>query len=262
MPSIKFYNDDLDRTITVRDMLSHRTGITRHDLIWYKSDFSQKDLFERLKYLEPSEAPRSVFLYNNMMYAGAGYSIELISGKSWEAFVRDRILTPLGMSSTTFAIAEMLKTSEPAVPYTERRDNTELYQIPYYSDAVGVAPAGAINSSIVDMSKWLIALMNDGRLEGRQILPTSAVKQTLAPSIGVAEYGPRSARLGRDPQRGLRHGTLDRVVPRTPHGLPRRRSSRIPFAGVDDAVRRNRRHRVRHREPRGATLQHCVVQHL
>jgi hypothetical protein len=78
-----------------------------------------------------------VFLYNNMMYAGAGYSIELISGKSWEAFVRDRILTPLGMSSTTFAIAEMLKTSEPAVPFTERRDNTELYQIPYYSDAIG-----------------------------------------------------------------------------------------------------------------------------
>jgi CubicO group peptidase (beta-lactamase class C family) len=185
VPGIKFYNDDLERTITVRDMLSHRTGVTRHDLIWYKSEFSQKDLFERLKYLEPSEAPRSVFLYNNMMYAGAGYSIELISGKTWEAFVRERILRPLGMSNTTFAIAEMLKTSEPAVPFTERRDNTELYQIPYYSDAIGVAPAGAINSSIEDMSKWLIALMNEGRFEGKQILPTSAVKQTLAPSIAL-----------------------------------------------------------------------------
>jgi CubicO group peptidase (beta-lactamase class C family) len=185
VPGIKFYNDDLDRTITVRDMLSHRTGITRHDLIWYKSDFSQKDLFERLKYLEPSEAPRSVFLYNNMMYAGAGYSIEVISGMTWEAFVHERILRPLGMSNTTFAIAEMLKTTEPAVPFTERRDNTELYQIPYYSDAIGVAPAGAINSSIVDMSKWLIALMNEGRFEGKQILPPSAVKQTLAPSIAL-----------------------------------------------------------------------------
>jgi CubicO group peptidase (beta-lactamase class C family) len=185
VPGIKFYNDDLERTITVRDMLSHRTGVTRHDLIWYKSEFSQKDLFERLKYLEPSEAPRSVFLYNNMMYAGAGYSIELISGKTWEAFVRERILRPLGMSNTTFAIAEMLKTSEPAVPFTERRDNTELYPIPYYSDAIGVAPAGAINSSIEDMSKWLIALMNEGRFEGKQILPTSAVKQTLAPSIAL-----------------------------------------------------------------------------
>jgi CubicO group peptidase (beta-lactamase class C family) len=185
VPSIKFYNDDLDRTITIRDMLSHRTGITRHDLIWYKSDFTQKDLFERLRYLEPSEAPRSVFLYNNMMYSGAGYAIELVSGKPWETFVRERILTPLGMTRTTFTIDEMLKTPEPGVPYTERRDTTELYRIPYYSDAIGVAPAGAINSSITDVSKWLIALMNDGAVDGRQVLPKAAIKQTLAPSIAL-----------------------------------------------------------------------------
>src|SRR5260370_14342172 len=89
------------------------------------------------------------------------------------------------MRSTTFTIADMLKTPEPGVPYTERRDNTELYQIPYYSDAIGVAPAGAINSNIVDMSKWLIALMNDGKIDGRQILPQSAIRQTLAPSIAL-----------------------------------------------------------------------------
>jgi CubicO group peptidase (beta-lactamase class C family) len=185
VPSLKFNNDDLDRTVTVRDMLSHRTGITRHDLIWYKSDFTQKELFDRLKYLEPSQPLRSVFLYNNMMYSGTGYSIELLSGKPWEAFVRDRILTPLGMTSTTFTIADMLKTAEPGVPYTERRDTTELYQIPYYSDAIGVAPAGAINSNIVDMSRWLIALMNDGQHDGKQVLPRAVIKQTLAPSIAL-----------------------------------------------------------------------------
>ncbi|HEX7136294.1 MAG TPA: serine hydrolase domain-containing protein, partial [Vicinamibacterales bacterium] len=80
VPSAKFYDDDLDRTITVRDMLSHRTGVTRHDSIWYKSEFTQKDLFNRLRYLEPSQPPRTVFLYNNMMYAGAGYAIELLAG--------------------------------------------------------------------------------------------------------------------------------------------------------------------------------------
>jgi CubicO group peptidase (beta-lactamase class C family) len=185
VPGIKFYDDDLDRTITIRDMLSHRTGITRHDTIWFKSDYTQKDLFERLKYLEPSEPPRSVFLYNNMMYAGSGYSIELLSGKPWEAFVRERILGPLGMTSTTFTIDDMLKTKEPGVPYTERRDSTELYRIPYYSDAIGVAPAGAINSNIADMSKWLIALMNDGKLDGKPVLPRAAIKQTLAPSIAL-----------------------------------------------------------------------------
>ncbi len=189
VPGIKFYDDDLDRTVTVRDMLAHRTGITRHDLIWYKSDFTQKELFDRLKYLEPSEPPRSVFLYNNMMYAGAGYSIELLSGKTWENFVRDRILRPLGMTSTTFTIADMLETREPGVPYTERRDTTELYQIPYYSDAIGVAPAGAMNSNIVDVSKWLIALMNDGQLLGKQVLPKAVIKQTLAPSIALPNTG-------------------------------------------------------------------------
>ena len=189
VPSIKFYDDDLDRTITIRDMLSHRTGITRHDTIWYKSDFSQKDLFERLRYLEPSQPPRSVFLYNNMMYAGSGYCIELLSGKPWEHFVRDRILTPLGMSSTTFTIEDMLKTAEAGVPFTERREGTELYQIPYYSDAIGVAPAGAINSNIVDMSRWLIALMNDGRLDGKQVLPKAAIRQTVAPSIALPNTG-------------------------------------------------------------------------
>ena len=92
VPGIQFYNDDLNRTVTLRDMLSHRSGITRHDLIWYKSAFTPKELFDRLRYLEPSEPARTVFLYNNMMYAGAGYSIELLSGKPWDSFVRDRIL--------------------------------------------------------------------------------------------------------------------------------------------------------------------------
>ncbi len=261
VPSIKFYNDDLDRTSRCATCSRTAPASRATISIWYKSDFTQKELFERLKYLEPSEAPRSVFLYNNMMYAGAGYSIELLSGKTWEAFVRDRILAPLGMTSTTFAIADMLKTPEPGVPYTERRDNTELYQIPYYSDAIGVAPAGAMNSNIVDMSKWLIALMNDGQLDGKQVLPGRRQADARA-RHRPPEHGPRSARLGRDPQRGLRDGTLDGLVSRPSDRLPRRRSARLPLAGVDDAVRRHRRHRVRHRRPRRAALQHRLLQRL
>ena len=64
VPSIRFYNDELDNTVTIRDMLSHRSGITRHDAIWYKSDFSRKELFERLRFLEPSQPLRQTFLYN------------------------------------------------------------------------------------------------------------------------------------------------------------------------------------------------------
>ena len=185
VPSIRFSSDDLDRAVTMRDMLSHRTGITRHDGIWYKSDFTQKDLFERLRYLEPSAALRTTFLYNNVMYSGAGYAIELLAGKPWQTVVTERILQPLGMTNTTFTIADMLATPEPAVPYSERRDDSALSPTPYYSDDAGLAPAGAINSSVVDMSHWLIALMNGGVYRGAQVIPRNVIRETLAPSIAI-----------------------------------------------------------------------------
>ena len=185
VPTIEFYNSYLNNSITLRDMLAHRTGITRHDSIWYKSDYSTKELFERLKYLEPKESPRQIFLYNNMMYAGAGHAIELQSGKSWAEFVRERILQPLGMNSTVFSIADMLKQPDVGVPFTERRDSFELYKIPYYEEQQGVAPAGAIISNIEDMSHWLIALMNSGQYNGKQVLPAKVLAATLEPAIAL-----------------------------------------------------------------------------
>jgi CubicO group peptidase (beta-lactamase class C family) len=148
VPGIRFYDDDLTAKVTIRDMLSHRTGITRHDTIWYKSDFTRRELFERLRYLEPTQPMRQTFLYNNMMYAGAGYVIEVLSGKTWEDFTRERILSPLGMSSTVFSIDDVLKQPEHGVPFTERRDSFELYEIPHYREMPGVGPAGSMNSNL------------------------------------------------------------------------------------------------------------------
>jgi CubicO group peptidase (beta-lactamase class C family) len=185
VPTIEFYNSYLNNTITLRDMLAHRTGITRHDSIWYKSDYSPKELFERLKYLEPKESPRQIFLYNNMMYAGVGYTIQLQSGKPWREFVREKILQPLGMNHTVYSIAEMLKQPDYGVPFTERRDSFELYKIPYYEDTDGLAAAGAIISNIEDMSHWLIALMNNGQYNGKQVLPPKVLQATLEPAIAL-----------------------------------------------------------------------------
>jgi CubicO group peptidase (beta-lactamase class C family) len=185
VPSIEFYNSYLNNTITLRDMLAHRTGITRHDSIWYKSEYSTKELFERLKYLDPKETPRQIFLYNNMMYAGAGYAIQLQSGKPWAEFVRDRIFQPLEMKSTGYAIAGMLKQPDYGVPFTERRDSFELYKIPYYEDTEGLAAAGAIISNIEDLSHWLIALMNNGNYTGKQVLPVKTLQATLEPAIAL-----------------------------------------------------------------------------
>jgi CubicO group peptidase (beta-lactamase class C family) len=185
VPSIQFYDDDLNRQISIRDMLSHRTGITRHDTIWYKSDFTRKELFERLKYLEPTEPLRTTFLYNNMMYASAGYVVELLSGKTWEDFLRERILNPLGMKSTVFSIEELERQPDHGVPFTERRDSDELYEIPYYREAAGMGPAGSINSNLEDLSRWVIAQLNNGVVDGRQVLPTSVIKETMAPTIAL-----------------------------------------------------------------------------
>jgi CubicO group peptidase (beta-lactamase class C family) len=189
VPAIRFYSDELNHTVTLRDMLSHRTGITRHDLIWYKSDFTRKELFEKLVYLEPQEPLRQTLLYNNLMYAAAGYLIELQSGKTWEQFVKEKILDPLQMSSSSYTIAEMLTRPEFGVPFAEKRDSFELYRIPYYEDTAGVGPCGAIVSNIEDMSHWLIALMNNGKYSGRLVLPAEVLKATLQPAIADPEVG-------------------------------------------------------------------------
>ena len=185
VPNIQFYNDQLNSNVTLRDMLSHRTGVTRHDLIWFKSPFTRKELFERLKYLEPQEPLRTTFLYNNLMFAAVGQIIELKSGKKWEDFVRERIFTPLDMSATNYTIADMLKQPDYGVPFREKRDSFELYKIPYYEDTEGVAPAGAVISNIDELSHWLSALMNEGKYNGKQVLPASVVKATLQPAIGL-----------------------------------------------------------------------------
>jgi CubicO group peptidase (beta-lactamase class C family) len=189
VPSIEFYNNELNNSITIRDMLSHRTGISRHDLIWYKSDFTRKELYDRLKYLEPSQPIRQSFLYNNLMYVSSGYIIELLTSKTWETFLQENIFNPLEMKSTVFTVKEMEKNADHSVPYNEKRDTTLLFRIPIYEDTQAVGPAGAIISNIEDMSNWLIALMSNGKFKGKQIIPEKIIKETLEPAVAIPNSG-------------------------------------------------------------------------
>src|SRR3989442_5003970 len=134
-----------------------------------------------------------------MMYAGAGYAIELRSGKPWAEFVRERILQPLGMTHTVFSISDMLKQPDVGVPFTERRDSFELYKIPYYQEQQGVAPGGAIISNIENMSHWLIALMNNGQYNGKQVLPPEALAATIEAAVAL----PNASRQTRGLSEGL-----------------------------------------------------------
>src|SRR6478736_6806109 len=96
-----------------------------------------------------------------------------------------RILKPLEMNNTVYTIADMLKQPDHGVPFTEKRDSMELYKIPYYEETGGLAAAGAIISNIEDMSHWLIALMNNGKYAGRDILPPRVLQATLEPAIAL-----------------------------------------------------------------------------
>ena len=183
VPSIQFYNNELNNTITIRDMLSHRTGVTRHDLIWYKADFNRAELFEKLKYLEPVQPLRQGFLYNNLMYAASGHIINLIEGKTWETYVQEKILNPLKMNNTVFSIKEMKTKPDYFVPYNEKRDTNILYKIEYNNETDGVGPCGSIISNITDLSHWLAALMNKGVYEGKQVIPEAVVNATLQPLL-------------------------------------------------------------------------------
>ncbi len=147
VPTIRFYDDELDRTVTLRDMLAHRTGVTRHDAVWAYNGLNAETLFERLRYLEPSEPLRQKFLYNNLMYAAAGHIVSLKAGKPWKQFVQEKILQPLDMRSTVFSIAEMTERPDHGVRLTPNGGiRAASYQRPYYEDTGGIAPAGAMIS--------------------------------------------------------------------------------------------------------------------
>lgn len=184
VPELEFYNDLLNNQVTLRDMLGHKTGISRHDMIWFQSDFTRKELFDRIKYLEPSIPLRQNFIYNNLMYSAVGYSIELRTGKTWEEYVTDELLIPLEMNHTVFSIEEMQKTSDYGIPFNEVRDTTLLYKIPLKEDGAAVGPAGSMISSLNDMSHWVIALMNDGYYKDTEVIPSTIIKETMKPGIG------------------------------------------------------------------------------
>ncbi|MCK5101440.1 MAG: beta-lactamase family protein, partial [Cyclobacteriaceae bacterium] len=183
VPQIKFYNQDLYNTVTLRDMLSHRTGISRHDFIWYKSDFTRKELFDRLIYLEPAQSIRQSSLYNNLMYSAAGYCLELKTGKTWEDYIKSNILNPLSMNSSIFTIEEMEKNQDFAYPYYEDRDTDQLIKRPFYREFSGVGPCGSIISNLENMSTWVITLIHNGKFNGEEVIPVAIIKETMQPSI-------------------------------------------------------------------------------
>lgn len=176
---LKFYNDELNNGINIRDLMSHQTGIPRHDYSWYLFPIYDKDsLIQRIQYQEPFTGLRQKWYYNNFMFLTQGVIAERITGKSWEENVRERFFKPLGMERSNLSIKELEESSNAAIGYELFKDSV-VRKMDYYRIAA-MAPAGSINSSVKEMSNWLKVWINNGKFNEEQILPETYIKEAMS----------------------------------------------------------------------------------
>ncbi|MBQ8995139.1 MAG: serine hydrolase, partial [Oscillospiraceae bacterium] len=196
-PEVQFFDPFTSQNVTLRDVLSHRTGVPRHEYSWYGTNFDRKELVEHVKYLEPNQPFRTMFQYNNYGYVIAGHLIEKVTGKSFEENVQEIIFDPLGMTRSTLFLDDMEADEDHATPYGNPGESfSGAKEVPFYrtevedkSKGIGApfAAAGAINSSAEEMLKWvkfhLAGGDEAGKWEGKQILSKESFNELHKPSM-------------------------------------------------------------------------------
>ncbi|HTQ66332.1 MAG TPA: serine hydrolase [Puia sp.] len=185
LPDLKFYNDEMNDKISLRDMMCHRTGLPRHDFSWYYFRTPSRDsLIHRIQYMEPSAGLREKWQYNNFMFLAQGVVVEKLTGKSWEENIREKIFQPLGMTHSVLSIEDMIKSGDAAIGY-ELKNDTLIKKTDYYHiDAMG--PAGSINSCVNDMGNWVITWINGGKFNGREIIPAAFESEAISSQMIAA----------------------------------------------------------------------------
>src|SRR6185369_11883749 len=120
--SFRMFDPVATQRMTPRDLVTHRSGLPRHDLVWYNSNLTLAEMVARLPYLENNKDFRTTWQYNNLMFGTAGYLIERVTGGTWEDAVRRRIFEPVGMKRSNFSVKETQKSDDFALPYEEYKD--------------------------------------------------------------------------------------------------------------------------------------------
>ena len=182
LPDFKLQDETATRLMTPRDLVTHRSGLPRHDLMWYGSGFTRKEMYERLQYLQPSASVRSRFQYQNLMFMTAGMLAGELAGTTWEAFTRERLLVPLGMESSVFSVPDAAKSGNISKPYELKKDTDEPAEMAY-RDVQALGPAGTIFSSANDMAQWLKLQLGDGTLDGQRIVSAAQLAETHKPQM-------------------------------------------------------------------------------
>ncbi|MBI3468668.1 MAG: serine hydrolase [Planctomycetes bacterium] len=188
LPEFKLADAYVTQHVTIRDLLCHRTGLVRGDLLGMNSGLSRAEMLGRLEFL-PQAAPfRSKVTYNNLMFAVLGAIVETKSGVSWQEFAATRLLEPLEMSSTvtdrTSVAADRLATRHRLYD----GQLTPLRTLPYDRNT---APAGAIYSTVRDMARWVSFHLQRGEHHGRQLVSKEAMGEMHALQQSIPVPWPR-----------------------------------------------------------------------
>ena len=181
IPELRLAGGDEYRSVSLRDMLSHRTGLPRHELLWYHNQtLTAQGLVERLPFLELSAPLRAKYQYNNLMYSLAGLVIERVTGQTWQAFAKARLFDPLGMSRVNLSAPEMAQDANHAIGHTTWA--RKLLPIPLRDDPL-LGLAGAVNASIGEYAKWVQLQLAQGHLSGRRLISTAGMAAMWEPLI-------------------------------------------------------------------------------
>jgi len=189
VPEVAFYNDELNNNVIIKDLMSHRTGLPRHDFSWYLFPTNSSDsLLQRIKYHKPFTGLRQKWYYNNYMFVVQGEIAHKLTGKSWSDNIKERFLIPLEMRRSTLSIDELLQKDNRAFGYNTKEDGSNQ-KIDYYRIA-GMRAAGSINSSVNEMSNWVIAWLNEGKFKGKQIIPKAYLTEAISSHAVVSAHLP------------------------------------------------------------------------
>ena len=181
VPDLRLHDRVVTDRVSVVDFLSHRSGLPRHDLAWIgHPGWSRADLVRRLRFLPLSRDLRESFQYCNLGYMVAGYAVEVLTGTSWEDYLRTRLLTPLGMDRSNLSVDDMDADPDHATAY-ERRHGV-IVPVPQ-RPVTALAPAGAVNSSATDMARWLLAQLGGGKLDGQAVMSPDTVARQHQPHM-------------------------------------------------------------------------------
>jgi CubicO group peptidase (beta-lactamase class C family) len=186
LPEFEMYDRHLTHQVTLRDIASHRTGLPRHDFMFYQYDKPESEIVNTIREMEPAVELRSRMIYQNHMFILIGVLVEKLSGMKWQAFVKENLLDPLGMDATTFSVSEMVARPNYALPYAglERAE-----RIPFKClDNFGMA--AAMNSTSEDLLKWLAFHLGNGEWNGKQIIAPERLLECHTPQTIIGSRLP------------------------------------------------------------------------